>query len=162
MRATRSAAGTPSSGLGHEIWESWTGLWNGTGAMDPAAFIADDVSVHLPEFGMPPAASLTTRGDVTQWIAGFRSCYRPGARFVAELGPWLVDERFVVARWRFTGIWQGGVPATATAPLGSEVAIRGVDILRLDQGRIAEYWLTDDQLDLYGQLGASIPEGARP
>ncbi|MGD6747685.1 ester cyclase [Streptomyces sp. BH106] len=161
MRATRPSVDIPSGGLGHEIWASWTGLWNGTGETDPATFIADDVTVHLPTFGMPPSASLSTREDVTRWIVGFRSCYRPDARFVAELGPWLVEDRFVVARWHFTGTWQGGVPATATVPAGTEVSIRGVDILRLEGRRIAEYWLTDDQLDLYGQLGAAIPEGAR-
>ncbi|MEU0965920.1 nuclear transport factor 2 family protein [Streptomyces sp. NPDC005917] len=160
MRTT-SLAGSPSTDVGQEIWESWTGLWNGTGGQDPAEFIADNVTVHLPTFGMPPSASLTTRDDVTRWIAGFRSCYRPGARFAAELGPWLVGGQLVVARWRFTGTWQGGVPATATAAAGTEVSICGVDILRLENRRIAEYWLTDDQLDLYGQLGATIPAGAR-
>jgi hypothetical protein len=161
MRPTPSLAGNPSIDLGQEIWDSWTGLWNGTGGTDPAEFIADDVTVHLPTFGMPPSASLTTRDDVTGWIEGFRNCYRPGARFAAELGPWLVGDTFVVARWRFTGAWQGGVPATATAAVGTEVSICGVDVLRLENGRIAEYWLSDDQLDLYGQLGATIPAGAR-
>jgi hypothetical protein len=161
MRPTPSLAGNPSIDLEQEIWDSWTGLWNGTGGTDPAEFIADDVTVHLPTFGMPPSASLTTRDDVTGWIEGFRNCYRPGARFAAELGPWLVGDTFVVARWRFTGAWQGGVPATATAAVGTEVSICGVDVLRLENGRIAEYWLSDDQLDLYGQLGATIPAGAR-
>ncbi|MET8080852.1 nuclear transport factor 2 family protein [Streptomyces sp. NPDC005303] len=160
MRTT-SLADNPSTDVGQEIWDSWTGLWNGTGGQDPAEFIADDVTVHLPTFGMPPSESLTTRDDVTRWIEGFRSCYRPGARFAAELGPWLVADELVVARWRFTGTWQGGVPATATAAAGTEVSICGVDILRLENRRIAEYWLTDDQLDLYGQLGATIPAGAR-
>lgn len=126
MRPTTSLAGNPSTDVGQEIWDSWTGLWNGTGGPDPAVFIADDVTVHLPTFGMPPSASLTTRDDVTGWIEGFRSCYRPGARFAAELGPWLVGDEFVVARWRFTGEWQGGVPATATAAMRH----RGVDLRR--------------------------------
>ncbi|MFD7245425.1 ester cyclase [Streptomyces massasporeus] len=161
MRPTPISADNPPTDLGQTIWEFWTGLWNGTGGSDPAEFITDDVTVHLPVFGMPPSASLTTRDDVTRWIEGFRNCYRPGARFAAELGPWLVGDEYVVARWRFTGTWQGGVPATATAAPGAEVSICGVDILRLENGRIAEYWLTDDQLDLYGQLGATIPAGAR-
>lgn len=161
MRPTPISAGNPPTDLGQTIWEFWTGLWNGTGGSDPAEFITDNVTVHLPVFGMPPSASLTTRDDVTRWIEGFRSCYRPGARFAAELGPWLVGDEYVVARWRFTGTWQGGVPATATAPPGTGVSICGVDILRLENRRIAEYWLSDDQLDLYGQLGATIPAGAR-
>ncbi|MFC8146683.1 ester cyclase [Streptomyces paradoxus] len=161
MRPTSASAEYPPTDVGQAIWEFWTGLWNGTGGSDPADYIADDVTVHLPVYGMPPSESLTTRDDVTRWIEGFRSCYRPGARFAAELGPWLVGNEFVVARWHFTGAWQGGVPATATAEPGTEVSIHGVDILRLENRRIAEYWLTDDQLDLYGQLAAAIPAGAR-
>lgn len=161
MQSTPSLLNDPSADVAQEIWNFWTGLWNGTGLADPAEFIADDVTVHLPTFGMPPSSSLTTRDHVTGWIEGFRSCYGPGARFAAELGPWLAGGQFVVARWRFTGTWQGGVPATATAAPGTEVSICGVDILRLENGRIAEYWLSDDQLDLYGQLAATIPTGAR-
>ena len=75
------------------------------------------------------------------------------ATFSCDLGPFSAGA-FVISRFRFTGIWQGGRPPTATAASGTATEFFGVDILRLEEGRVAEYWLTDDQLDLYAQLGA--------
>ncbi|MCS3779335.1 ester cyclase [Tsukamurella ocularis] len=144
------------------IWRHWTALWNGEiDQADPESFIADETRVHLPKFGMPPEHTLATRSSVVNWINGFRSFYAPDARFAAELGPWLIDE-YVIARWKFTGTWISGAPAGALAASGTAVAISGVDILRIDNSkRIAEYWLTDDQLDLYSQLAAPVPVGQR-
>ena len=68
------------------------------------------------------------------------------------------DDGHVIARWEFRGAWTGHRPAGARAEPGVEVVLRGADILRLDEsGRIAEYWLSDDLLDVYAAIGAELP-----
>jgi predicted ester cyclase len=44
-----------------------------------------------------------------------------------------------------------GIPAT-----GRDVAIRGIRIVRIDDGRMAELWAINDYLAISGQLGANI------
>jgi hypothetical protein len=129
----------------------WLTMWNGE--LDLAEeIIAPALTVHLPQVGMPPAATVHDPKTMAAWIGMFRGSYSQ-AHFQCELGPF-ADGEHIVSRFRFTGVWAGGRPAIATAPAGTAVNFAGVDILRLEGGRVAEYWLTDDQLDLYDQLGA--------
>ncbi|AZQ38773.1 hypothetical protein EJ357_39435 [Streptomyces cyaneochromogenes] len=135
-----------------ELWDAWSQLWNGDYAL------ADDIlsrtiRVNIPQHGMPDAETLCDGPRVASWIAAFRSSFDDDAGITGELGPFIVGD-YAIGRWVFRGTWQGGRPATATVAPGTEVEFRGVDILRFEDGRIAEYWLSDDQLDLYAQLGA--------
>ena len=57
----------------------------------------------------------------------------------------------VVARWSGSGTHLGdglGLPAT-----GKKVQFRGVTIVRVEQGKLAEGWNEFDQLGLFQQLG---------
>ena len=131
--------------------DRWLSMWNGDLAL-AWEIIAPELTIHLPQVGMPPESTVHDPQSMAGWIGLFRSSYS-SATFACELGPF-VDGEHLISRFRFTGVWIGGRPAIATAPPGTEVNFAGVDILRLERGRVAEYWLTDDQLDLYGQLGA--------
>jgi predicted ester cyclase len=68
------------------------------------------------------------------------------------------DDR-VVVRWRNTGVHSGeflGVP-----PTGRPFDFAGIDIYRIENGRMAEHWHVVDQLTLLQQLGLiPTPEGA--
>jgi predicted ester cyclase len=48
-----------------------------------------------------------------------------------------------------------GIPAT-----GKQVTLSGIDILRIENGKIAERWAEYDNLGLLQQLGV-VPEMAR-
>lgn len=138
-----------------DLWEQWLGIWNGH--YDNASqILADDVMLHLPRYGMPDPASIPDRARLVAWIDAFRSSYTD-VRFCTVLGPF-TDDGHLIGRWRFMGHWQSGRPEGTTAAPGTPVEQHGVDILRLDAaGRIAEYWLSDDLLDVYVQLGAPLP-----
>ncbi|MEU4180563.1 phosphopantetheine-binding protein [Streptomyces sp. NPDC026589] len=135
-----------------ELWDAWNRLWNGDYAIADD-YVSRTMRVNIPEFGMPDPATLGDGPQIAAWIAAFRSSYEDDAAITGELGPFFVGD-YAIGRWVFRGTWTGGRPATATVAPGTEVTFRGVDILRFEDGRIAEYWLTDDQLDLYAQLGA--------
>jgi hypothetical protein len=134
-----------------DLLRQWLRMWNGELEL-AQEIIAPALTVHLPAFGMPPAQAVHDPATMASWIGMFRGSYSE-AVFLCDLGPFSAGD-FVISRFRFTGTWQGGRPATARAAAGTAVEFCGVDILRLEGGLIAEYWLTDDQLDLYAQLDA--------
>lgn len=62
----------------------------------------------------------------------------------------------VVVRWTNSGTHVGdflGIPAT-----GKSVTVAGIDIYRVQDGRMAEHWHVIDQLSMLQQLGV-IPSG---
>ena len=64
----------------------------------------------------------------------------------------------VVARTTMTGTHLGdffGIPAT-----GARVTLPGVHILRIEDGRIAEHWGSNDDLGLMRQLGVILDPNA--
>ena len=68
----------------------------------------------------------------------------------------VAEEDKVVVRWTASGTHQGslmGIP-----PTGKEVAVTGVDIFRVKEGKLAELWLNWDQLGLMQQLGVIPPQ----
>ncbi|WP_436774989.1 ester cyclase [Yinghuangia sp. YIM S09857] len=81
-----------------------------------------------------------------------------GIENTLDVGP-VVDGDLLAARWTFHGTYQGGIP-DAQAPAGTEVAFHGVDMLRAEDGRFAEYWVVSDSLGLMTRLGAlGTPSG---
>lgn len=69
-----------------------------------------------------------------------------------EVGP-IVDGDLVAARWRFQGSYRGGVPGVS-APVGTPAMLRGADVFRIGDGRVAEYWVSSDVDQLMAQLGS--------
>src|SRR5215212_7456435 len=76
----------------------------------------------------------------------------------------LAEGEKVVSRWRAQGTHQGEL--MGIAPTGNEVAITGLTIHRIEDGKIVEEWENWDALGLMQQIGA-VPapeqsEEARP
>jgi predicted ester cyclase len=67
-------------------------------------------------------------------------------------GP-VVDGDWIAARWEFAGTYAGGVPGIKAAA-GTRVRYTGMDLLRVEGGRFAEYWPYGNNLDLMQQLDA--------
>ena len=86
------------------------------------------------------------------WCAAF-----PDTRYTVE--DVIAEGDRVVARWSMTATHRGewrGVP-----PTGKQIRFRGVNIYRLEGGKVAEIWNFRDDLGLFQQLGAVSPLGAR-
>jgi steroid delta-isomerase-like uncharacterized protein len=62
----------------------------------------------------------------------------------------------VSTRWTGTGTHSG--PLMGIPPTGKAVTVSGIDICRIADGRIAEYWQELDTLSMLQQLGV-IPSG---
>lgn len=65
--------------------------------------------------------------------------------------PPVVGAGMVAGRWTFSGVYQGGIPG-AGAPPGSPFSFGGLDLFRVEDGRLAEYWVGSDTDALVAQL----------
>jgi predicted ester cyclase len=133
------------------LYERWLlELWNGDESAAEEIF-ADDFVIHQAR--AEPGESEQTRGPQ----AGLEMVRMGRAPFseltcAIEVGP-IVEGDMLAARWTARGRYAGGIPG-ATVAAGTEVAFGGIDIMRVRDGRLAEYWVSSDGLALMQQLGA--------
>jgi len=108
-------------------------------------FLTENIEFHGS--GIPPGLDV-----VKQWLTTFAAAFPDGHITIEDM---VAEEDRVVARITFNGTHQAeieGIPAT-----GKKVSMPGITIFRLDNGKIAEGWLLNDNLSLMQQLGA-IPQ----
>lgn len=128
--------------------DSWVALWNGDLTVADV-IISENNRVHAAMFDGGDGSAVSGVSGMKDLVSQMRSLMSDLV-FSIDVGP-IVDGNHVVVRWVATGHYGGGVPA-AGAPVGTEVTFHGTDILRISEGRVAEYWLNADTLDLMTQL----------
>jgi steroid delta-isomerase-like uncharacterized protein len=67
----------------------------------------------------------------------------------------LAEGEKVVSRWTARGTHQGEL--LGIAPTGNGVTIKGIDVLRVAEGRIVERWAQFNSLEMMQQLGVVPP-----
>lgn len=125
-------------------------IWN-RGDLDVVDDVmAPDARYHGPH--MPDG-----EGDRESWrraIAMYRSAF-PDSHVVFE--EMICSGDTVIGRWSATGTHLGELPGMA--PTGQRIAIGGITIYRLADGKIVEAWEQLDLLGMWQQLGVvSLPE----
>jgi steroid delta-isomerase-like uncharacterized protein len=88
------------------------------------------------------------RPDLKDRVATLRTAFAPLSFTVEDV---IAEGDRVVIRWRSTGRHSGdfmGIP-----PTNRNYTIAGIDIHRLESGRMAEHWHVVDQLGQLQQLG---------
>ena len=108
-------------------------LWNHTGDLDAAQ--------ELFAAGQAEAAM--------QGAANFRRGFPDLISTIEDL---IAEGDKVVGRWRSRATHQGeymGIP-----PTGKEVKFTGTSVYRIEEGKIAESWNSEDQFGLMRQIGA--------
>jgi steroid delta-isomerase-like uncharacterized protein len=120
-----------------------------TEANDQAQFdlldelVTDDVAFHTPAPIDTPG-----RAGLRQLLSFFRAAF-PIQH--TELHALIAEDDLVVAHHTHYATNGGafmGMPAT-----GREVVVQGIEIFRLADGRIVQFWHHDDMLSLFQQLG---------
>jgi len=111
-------------------------LWNHTGNLDAAheLFASEQAEAARQE------------------AADFRRGFPDVVSTIEDL---IAEGDKVVARWRSRATHQGeymGIP-----PSGEAVEFTGISVYRIEGGKIAESWNSEDQLGLLRQIGA-VPE----
>ena len=138
-----------SSQTNKELWQRWSALWNGNLALADE-IIAPNFVAHFAAAGPSPSEVQGSEG-LKQWIGGTLAAFT-NASFTTSVGP-LADEDLVAGRWIFRATYQGGMPGASPAAVGKGVEYAGMDIFRVKDGKIIEYWLCADMLQLLQQVG---------
>jgi predicted ester cyclase len=130
--------------------EPWANLWNGDLAVADS-LVSQDFITH--KGSDTEEATTETRGPelLKGWIQGIHSLFST-LNFAIDVGP-ICDEQNMVVRWRAEGTYSGGLPGSSPDAIGRQITFYGVDILRVANGRLAEYWATTDSLAFMQQLG---------
>lgn len=109
-------------------------------------FIAPDHLNHDPTAPpVPPGPQ-----GVRQLVKHYREAF-PDLRF--EIAEAIAQEDRVAHRWTLRGTHQGEI--AGIAPTGREVEVSGLEINRIDAGKIAESWALSDAAGLKEQLEAT-------
>ena len=114
-------------------------LWNHTGNLDAAEelFAAEQVEAARQE------------------AADYRRGFPDVANTIEDL---IAEGDKVVARWRSRATHQGEY--MGITPTGKNVEFTGISMYRIEGGKIAESWNSEDQFGLMRQLGA-VPESGQ-
>ena len=104
---------------------------------------ADDIVMHEPDEDVRGIEGLK------QFVSMIRSAL-PDLRITLEDD--IAEGNKVVSRWGAQGTHQGEL--MGIAPTGNEVAITGITIHRIANGKIVEEWENWDALGLMQQIGA--------
>ena len=119
-------------------------FWGGGDAdLADELFTADFVDHNPPAPGLPSGPE-----GQRQVLAVYRSAFPNLAVTTEEM---IAEGDRVALRWSARATHEGellGIP-----PTGKDVTLSGIDILRIEDGKIAERWAEDSTLRLLQQLG---------
>ena len=132
-----------------ELNERWIRAFNERDWEAERAVRTDDYVAHMS--GAPgPLDNEGWAGFMAMFTSAFTD-----ARITIDNA--IEDGDFVASRWTITGTHDGpfqGIPAT-----GKSVAIPGVDMSRVVDGKIAEHWAQFDLIGVMQQIGAMPAPG---
>ncbi len=126
----------------------WAELWNGPADLSVVdEILAPDFVSHSTPPDLPPGPE-----GIKQWVAG---CHRAFPDLYSIVEDLIAENDKVVERYRSGGTHLGdlfGIP-----PTGRHETTTGINIFRIADGKIVEYWSNSDDLGMLQQLGLIPP-----
>lgn len=126
-----------------------TALWDAMNArrLDARdALVAADVVRHCPA---TPDVQIRSLEDCTTFMRGFDTALPDNVQTLPKL---VADEDHVAAWSSYTGTQHGTFGSLA--PSGRRAEFEFAAIFRMAAGKVAEWWVTWDNMGILGQLGA--------
>jgi CHASE2 domain-containing sensor protein len=131
-----------------KIWSEWQNLWNGNYTI-AKEIISPDFRIHAALMDGSPDTAIRGAEGLVNWMAQSASIFE-SMKFTTLVGP-IIDGNLIAGRWVMVGVYKGGVPGAKAAP-GTVITFAGTDILRVENGKIVEYWLSSDTSSMLAQL----------
>ncbi|MFD5826392.1 ester cyclase [Lentzea sp. NPDC060358] len=119
----------------NDLVQHWLDFWNGDLEL-AGKIVHDDFVWHVAPLSGGPQQNRAGRDELVEWVRESHQVMA-GLKFSVDVGP-ISQEPFHAVRWL----------AEANG-----VSFHGTDVLRVRDGRIAEYWLNADSLWAAQQLG---------
>jgi steroid delta-isomerase-like uncharacterized protein len=120
-------------------------LWSKGNLEAMPELVAEDFVDHQSPAGQPSGRE-ELAGLVVMWRTGF-----PDMRETVE--DLISEGDKVVGRFLMRGTHRGEF--MGVAPTGRSVTMSGIDVVRIADGRISEFWYAEQMLELMQQLGAA-------
>lgn len=132
-----------------QIYQQWVKAWNeDVSVLDEMT--ADDCTVHQAR--TDGKSSDERRGpEALKGIIADGRAYFTDVEMTLEVGP-ISDGAYVSARWKFSGVYNGKMPVAQADP-EKKMSFHGMDIFRVENGKVKDYWVSSDGMDLMEQLG---------
>jgi predicted ester cyclase len=106
-------------------------------------YLASDFVMHDPPLGVSPdREGMRTAADMIR---------KAFPDWHSDLHLLVGEDDFVAERFTASGTHQGEL--LGAAPTGNTVSLKGINIFRLRNGRVVEWWSRLDELGLSRQLG---------
>jgi steroid delta-isomerase-like uncharacterized protein len=124
--------------------------------LDPSAadeLLAADVVVH----GVAAFGEGAGREEVKRGFSAFLSAFAERRTDVEDV---IVEGDRAVAR--HTHHLKHVDEVFGIPPTGRQLSVWGIDIFRFENGKIAEWWVMDDNVGMMQQMGLIAPPGERP
>lgn len=132
-----------------DIYQKWMDAWNkDLASLD--GIVDEDCTVHQARTDGKDSNLFKGQKALEEVITSGRY-YFDKVKMTSAVGP-IEEDKYVSARWDFTGKYNGKMDG-ASANIGTEVTFSGTDIFYIDDGKIKDYWVTSDGIDLMEQLG---------
>lgn len=122
--------------------------WNEADFEVVEELVAADGVTHDPTLGDLPEGPEGAKQAIQLYHDAFSDAH-------LEIEDVIADEDEVAVRWTGTGTHDGEL--MGVEPTGTEVEVSGIEIDRVEDGKIAETWVVYDALGMLQQLGA-VPE----
>jgi len=150
--AATKEMGNMTSSQNAALLAQWADLWGGNISLADE-LVTDDFVTHVAPIPWAPDVGETGgREALKKWISGGYRDLIPDMQNSADVGP-IADDHYMVVRWKVEGTYNGGFPGSSPAAVGRRVAFTGTDIVRIEDGKFAEYWLNVDSLFFMQQIG---------
>jgi predicted ester cyclase len=130
--------------------EPWRRLWNGDLTLTEQIIHPNWVA-HAAAITGGGAEDMEGRETLNGWVAGINAILTD-LDFQFNVGP-ITDGEYLVVRWKAQGTYAGGFPSASADAIGRTVTFFGTDTLRVQDGKLIEYWANADSLWLVQQLG---------
>jgi steroid delta-isomerase-like uncharacterized protein len=107
--------------------------------------VSDEIVMHHPASPVPIEGREAVQGMLSAFRAGFPDDFQMSVEDAFGSG----DK--AVVRWRIQGTHTGdlfGIPAS-----GKAVAVNGISVVRVADGKIVEDWVAEDTMGLMQQIG---------
>jgi steroid delta-isomerase-like uncharacterized protein len=136
--------------------ERYLAAWNSRSAAPFGELVTDDVIWDDPALAQPARGRSSFEGFLAaSWRAFPDLAFDMGAGFLA------VEGDRAAFSWRMFGTNTGPLDPPGFAPTGRSIDVHGMDLVRMVDGRIADYRAFYDMQGLVRQLGLVPPPGSR-
>ncbi|MFD0716641.1 ester cyclase [Paenibacillus sp. GCM10027626] len=133
----------------NDLYEKWVKAWN-SDIHIVDSIVSENCIFHRNSASGVNAGEITGAEPLKKLIQNGTKPFKEHQMEIV-VGP-ITTPEYVSVRWRFTGKYNGKIPG-AKAKKNKVIAFEGIDIFKIQDGLISEYWVNSEEMSTMQQLG---------